>query len=149
LRREKKERSTVPVEIELMRSVFLLLFSGMIIYYGGYSLWLPILGLPWQGAGTPQDATIAGALLLLFIVMSAAGLYSARGLLLGKGSAWTLSLDLSVAGILAKLIFQFEREVTETYLKSVGYAWYLLYVVDIVMLVFLTRPQIKAYYRRE
>jgi hypothetical protein len=138
-----------PIEIELMRSVFLLLFSGMILYYGGYSLWLPILGSPWQGAGKPQDATIAGALLILFIALGVVGLYSARGLLLGKGSAWTLSVDLSVVGILAKLLFQLEREVTETYLKSVGYAWYLLYAIDIAMLVFLTRPQIKSYYRRE
>jgi hypothetical protein len=149
LRREKRERSMVPVEIELMRSVFLLLFSGIILYYGGYSLWLPILGLPWQGIGRPQDATIAGALLILFIAIGVVGLYSAHGLLLGKGSAWTLSVDLSVTGILARLIFQFEREVTETYLRSVGYSWYLLYAIDIIMLIFLTRPQIKAYYRRE
>lgn len=149
MKRERQEKSRVPIEIELMRSVFLLLFTGVIIYLGGYALWLPLLGQPWQGPGRAQDAMIAGVLLILFIAFGAAGLYSARGLLLEKGSAWTMSVDLSVAKIISQFVFQLERQVTEPYLGPIGASWYALYITDIVMLVYLTRPRIRAVYRRD
>jgi len=139
----------VPIEIELMRSVFLLFFCGIVLYLHGYILWLPLLGLPWQGAGRTQDALITGVLLIFFIAFGAAGLYSARGLLLGRSSAWTLSLDLSVVELVTKFFFQIEKEITEPYLSAMGATWYLLYVADVLMLIYLTRPQVKAFYHQE
>jgi len=127
---EKKRPTgvTILAVLEILSGLFMLLAG---LAFG-------ILGAAFMGGEGMMGVLgpFMGAVGLLFVVLGLVAFVLAYGLWKGLGWAWTIALILAVIGIIAGLVS----------LLTGGFQNVLTLIIQLIIVYYLTRPHVKAFF---
>ena len=111
--------------------------GGLVWLLAGAGMMMVGALMPLFGVGLPMFlGAIAGLMSLVFLILGIIAFVLAYGLFTGKGWAWLWSLVFAVIGVILAL---FEA------MSSLG-SGILPIIIYLVIIYYLTRPHVKAYF---